>query len=68
MFYIKVPNSCVHVNYLPNSTEAEFLFVPYSVFTVTKYEDKSQYYTEICIEAAADNKDEDDELILSNWH
>ena len=68
IFYITVDESCVHVNYLPKSNEAEFLFVPYSVFTVIDCKEVNPEFYEIQIKAADDNKYEPEDLPLSNWH
>eukprot|EP00438_Fugacium_kawagutii_P005693 Skav227823 [mRNA] locus=scaffold948:300105:300698:+ [translate_table: standard] len=66
---------CKHVNYISAvaelSTEEEFLFPPYSAFTVRSPHKKEGEMYVIDIEAAYDNKDEEaapERLPLSPWH
>jgi hypothetical protein len=61
---------CWHVNYVERTNcpgEEEFLFVPYSVFTVKKAKKKNDYWW-IHLSAAEDNKKHPDDLPLSSWH
>ena len=65
---------CRHVNLLnkpPPNPEVEFLFAPYSVFTVTKVEWAAMAPHEahkIHLEAALDNLDEYEDLPLAPWY
>ena len=64
--------SCLNVNYLETVTtiagEHEFLFPPYSVFTIKKVErDDTRGMHTIEIEAAFDNKAEPLELEVAPW-
>lgn len=64
---------CKHVSFLPKShvkTEKEFLFAPYSVFTVVSVKwsepgDKGPHV--IRLRAASDNADEPEDLPLAPW-
>ena len=66
--------TCKHVNYVQNTNvagEDEFLFVPYSVFTVrsvewNKGDDRHPHVIEL--EAAVDNRDEPEDLPLAPWY
>jgi hypothetical protein len=60
---------CWHANYVErtNCPGEEFLFVPYSVFTVKKAKKKNDYWW-IHLSAAEDNKKHPDDLPLSSWH
>eukprot|EP01126_Amoeba_proteus_P022775 TRINITY_DN2294_c0_g1_i12.p1 TRINITY_DN2294_c0_g1~~TRINITY_DN2294_c0_g1_i12.p1 ORF type:complete len:315 (+),score=54.77 TRINITY_DN2294_c0_g1_i12:1857-2801(+) len=70
------PPHCVHVNYITNNHttspgEHEFLFSPYSVFTVLKCELKGgtiQFPHIIRLKAAKDNLQFLDPLPCSSWH
>ena len=67
---------CQHVNYVQNSTvlneltcepsESEYLFAPYSVFTVLEVA-WGQPYHRVVIQPAVDNKLEPDDLPLAPW-
>lgn len=63
---------CKHVNYVANTHvagEAEFLFTPYSVFTVrsvTWSADTSPH--RVVLDAAVDNKLEREDLPLAPWY
>ena len=64
---------CKHVNYVTHANvqgEDEFLFVPYSVFTVRRVQvgrgdDNDPHFIEL--EAAIDNAKEPDDLPLAQW-
>ena len=69
---------CKHVNFVSNShivdadgnpTEAEFLFAPYSAFTIksVKWGDGGEPHV-IKIEAATDNSTVPEDLPLSPWY
>jgi hypothetical protein len=65
---------CKHVNYISNShvpREREFLFVPYSVFTVlaTTWRERptGSYPHIVQLDAAIDNREEPDGLPLAPW-
>eukprot|EP01127_Copromyxa_protea_P015167 TRINITY_DN4321_c0_g1_i1.p1 TRINITY_DN4321_c0_g1~~TRINITY_DN4321_c0_g1_i1.p1 ORF type:complete len:209 (+),score=25.98 TRINITY_DN4321_c0_g1_i1:661-1287(+) len=60
---------CWHVNHVERTNcpgEEEFLFVPYSVFTVIEIVAGNPL--EIHLEAAFDNKDHREDLPLCTWH
>jgi len=60
---------CMHVNYLQDLSaldESEFLFPPYSVFTVQKV-DWSASPLRVTLHAAVDNKEELEDLPLAPW-
>jgi hypothetical protein len=68
---------CKNVNLVEKTVkgvedEQEYLFVPYSVFTVMSVHVPAKITGSnpvvIHIEAAIDNADEDDELPLAPWH
>jgi len=77
-YEIRLPvggDRCVQVNYLENTNadgEEEFLFVPYSVFTVKSVDLSKQPTSDqphrIVIEAAVDNVEEREDLPLIIWH
>lgn len=68
---------CKHVNYVTNShfeggqSEAEYLFAPYSVFTVKKVDWKDSPNDdnphEVFLAAAVDNRKEPEDLPLAPW-
>jgi hypothetical protein len=63
---------CKHVNHLAKSNvdgEDEFLFAPYSVFTVESVAlpDATRWYTSIVIVASLDNKEEPEDLPIAPW-
>lgn len=62
---------CKHVNYVgalstASSREAEFLFPPYSVFSVLRLE-RAQHHLIVELQAAVDNLHEPTELPLAPW-
>lgn len=66
---------CAHVNYVKKTNcpdEREFLFVPYSVFTVVdaKWKDHPTWLDphEVILQAAPDNHLCPEELPLARWH
>ena len=66
---------CKHVNLVQKSNvkgEVEFLFAPFSVFTVVSVHVPSKPTAGnpivIVLEAAVDNRDEPDDLPLSPWN
>eukprot|EP00438_Fugacium_kawagutii_P014524 Skav232267 [mRNA] locus=scaffold882:61982:62932:- [translate_table: standard] len=63
---------CHHVNYLKEASdvesEAEFLFPPYSAFTVKSAPEKEGKKWVIHIEAFPDNCDAPEDLPLAFWH
>ncbi|CAE7460754.1 unnamed protein product [Symbiodinium sp. CCMP2592] len=65
-------NGCIHVNYLEHITavksEREYLFPPYSTFTVMQMAKKQGRFYVIHIFAEPDNKSCSEELPLSSWH
>jgi len=76
MWYIELDKKykCMHVNLVESSNvakEAEFLFVPYSTFTVKRvvWETKPTWLKphQIYLEAAIDNICEDEDLPLAPW-
>ncbi len=67
-------DKCVHVAYIEGAVadEAEFLFVPYSAFTVLSVKWKANPTPanphEVELLAAADNRKESELLPLAPWH
>lgn len=64
---------CRHMTFVSKTlfeNEHEYLFAPYSVFTVLfiKWSDDLHQPHEISIQAAVDNKDEDENLPLTPWY
>ncbi|OLQ11729.1 hypothetical protein AK812_SmicGene4454 [Symbiodinium microadriaticum] len=63
---------CIHVNYLEDLTavknEREYLFPPYSTFTVIREAEQQGGFHVIHISAEHDNKSHSENLPLSSWH
>jgi hypothetical protein len=75
IFHLNAEFRCVHVNFLGEKSlcnESEFLFAPYSVFTLRSVEWQSDPTWQsphiIQLEVAVDNKAEPENLPLATWH
>jgi hypothetical protein len=75
IFKVDKDFGCVHVNYVDRTNcvgEREFLFVPYSVFTVESVEwEANPKWTKphvITLKVAIDNTHHSENLPLSPWH
>ena len=61
------PLTILQVNVVDNG-EAEYLFEPYSVFTVESVAVDDAHTTTITLQAALDNREERDDLPLVSWY
>lgn len=75
VLYLNAEHGCLHVNYVDKTNvpdESEFLFVPYSTFTVKRVDWKQnptwESPHEVHLICSIDNHLEPDDLPLISWH